>query len=515
MSKLLIGWAEESLVPEKKVSLYGQFYERISQFVESEITATAMAVESSGDCMILVSADLTDVPKFMMDLIRKNFRKLNSEIDPMKIIVSATHTHTSHTFADPSIDGDEIGVGLEARGIINEFTGGGMEYEALVTAGDDIMTPVEAALFVAEKIAKAAAAAWENRKEALYANEFGRAAVGMCRRVSYDDGTAEMWGDTNTANFTALEGGNDSGIELIYTFDTNKKLTGVVANIACPSQILEQRSFISADYWGRAKANIRAKLGPDVYLLGLGGAGGDQCPRDLVRWVEPETPIDDPHVKRPNPIRRKADPSMFDISGCNRVGKRVSNEILSVLEEITEYKDEALLVHRVKSIDLPLRKATKTEYNNAVREIEYFVEKNKERGRFTFEDNAKVYVHAGLISRYRYQQFTETVTVESHIVRFGDVAFATNPFELFLDFGNRIKARSYADQTFVVQLACGSDGYLPTEKAERAGHYSAYITSGSVGHEGGDLLVREQLKEINEMFEDNLRGVNANFHVDA
>ena len=323
----------------------------------------------------------------------------------------------------------------------------------------------------------------------------------MCRRVAYDDGTAEMWGDTNTANFTALEGGNDSGIELIYTFDKNKKLTGVVANIACPSQILEQRSFISADYWGRAKANIRAKLGSDVYLLGLGGAGGDQCPRDLVRWVEPETPIDDPHVKRPNPIRRKADPSMFDISGCNKAGKRISNEIISVYEDITEYKDSAVLTHKVISLDLPLRKATKTEYNNAVREIEYYVEKTKDKPTFTFEDNAKVYVHAGLISRYRYQQFAEIFTVESHIVRFGDVAFATNPFELFLDYGNRIKARSYAAQTFIVQLCCGKGGYLPTEKAEKAGHYSAYITSGNVGHDGGDLLVREQLKTINEMFE--------------
>ena len=53
----------------------------------------------------------------------------------------------------------------------------------------------------------------------------------MCRRVSYDDGTAEMWGDTRRGDFVALEGGNDSGIELIYTFDKNKKLTGVVANI--------------------------------------------------------------------------------------------------------------------------------------------------------------------------------------------------------------------------------------------------------------------------------------------
>ena len=501
MSKLLIGWAEETLVPkDKKISLAGQFYERISQFVESEITATAMAVESNGEQMILVSADLPGVPEFLMDVAREKLAALAPDVDPMKLIVAATHTHTSHTLAAPVQKPDTYSIASTQK-ILKEFMKGDQEYKALVTADDSVMDPCEATLFVGEQIAKAAAAAWANRSEALYANEFGRAAVGMCRRVAYIDGTAEMWGDTNTADFDAMEGGNDNGIELIFTFDPNKKLTGIVANIACPSQVLEQRSFISADFWGRAKANLRAKFGDDIFLLGLGGAGGDQCPRDLVRWVEPETPIDDPHVKRPNPIRRKADPSTFDISGCNRIGKRISNEIISVFEEITEYHDEAKLEHRVRTIDLPLRKATKTEYNNAIREIEYYVNKTAENSVFTFEDNAKCYVHSGLIGRYRVQQFTELYPIESHIVRFGDVAFATNPFELFLDFGNRLKARSYAAQTFVVQLCCGKGGYLPTAKAEKAGHYSAYITSGNVGHEGGDLLVRKQLKEINEMFE--------------
>ena len=500
MSKLLIGWAEESLVPEKKLRLQGQLYERISQFVESEITATAMAVESDGEQMIMVSCDLTSIPQFLMDMVRENVARLNPEIDVMKVMLAATHTHTSHTLADPNPKKDKIQPVL-AKDILLEFIGEKQEYKPLVTPDETVMDPKDATVFVADKIAKAVDRAWRSREEALYANEFGRAAVGMCRRVSYDDGTAEMWGDTNTANFTALEGGNDSGVELIYTFDKNKNLTGVVANIACPSQILEQRSFISADFWGRARANIRAKLGNGVYLLGLGGAGGDQCPRDLVRWVQPETPIDDPHVKRKYPIRRKADPSMFDISGCNRAGKRVSNEILSVLEEITEYKSEACLEHRVMNIDLPLRKATKSEYQNAMREIQYYLDKNAGREEMNFEDYAKMYVHLGLVSRYRYQQFTESYTVESHMIRFGDVAFATNPFELFLDFGNRLKARSYAAQTFIVQLCCGRGGYLPTEKAEKAGHYSAYITSGNVGHEGGDMFIREQLKNINEMFD--------------
>ena len=51
---ILIGWAEESLVPEKKVSLAGQFFERISQYVESEISVTAMAVEKGQEQMILL-----------------------------------------------------------------------------------------------------------------------------------------------------------------------------------------------------------------------------------------------------------------------------------------------------------------------------------------------------------------------------------------------------------------------------------------------------------------------------
>ena len=508
MSKLLIGWAEETLVPAKKVSLAGQFYERISQFVESEITATAMAVESSGDCMIMVSADMTSIPAYLMELVRAKFSALCPDVDPNKIMIAATHTHCSHTLAptpECKIKGRTKNpvYGITTKDILAEFMPPEKEYKALVTADDTVIKPAEATEFVSTQIANACAKAWANRKAAMIANEFGRAAVGMCRRVHYDDGTSQMWGDTNSANFVALEGGNDSGIELLYVFDGEKKLTGVVANIACPSQILEQRSFISADYWGRAKAIIREKLGSDVYLLGLGGAGGDQCPRDLVRWVEPETPIDDPHVIRPLPLKHKADPSMFDISGCNKAGKRVANEIISVYEDMDRdaITDDVKFEHRVISLDLPLRKATMAEYNHAIREIEYFVQKNADKPVFDYADNAKMYVNAGLIKRYREQQYVETFNIEYHAIRFGNVAFVTNPFELFLDFGNRIKARSYAEQTFIVQLCCGAGGYLPTEKAEKAGHYSAYITSGNVGHEGGDLYVRESLKEIAEMWE--------------
>ena len=46
MSNLKFGWSEISITPDKKVSLAGQFAERISEYVEKPVTATAMAVEA-------------------------------------------------------------------------------------------------------------------------------------------------------------------------------------------------------------------------------------------------------------------------------------------------------------------------------------------------------------------------------------------------------------------------------------------------------------------------------------
>lgn len=85
------------------------------------------------------------------------------------------------------------------------------------------------------------------------------------------------------------------------------------------------------------------------------------------------------------------------------------------------------------------------------------------------------------MARYEHQQNTDLHDAEVHVIRLGEIAFATNSFELFLDYGNRIRARSKAQQTFLIQLCCGSDGYLPTEKAERGSHYSAYVSSGGNG----------------------------------
>ena len=498
MEKIKMGWAEVDMTPAKgnKISLQGQFFERITDEVESPITVTAFALESGNEQMVIVSCDIVSVGKNVVDGVRA---KLQGKIDlPLeKIMIGAIHSHTSMKYKAQSVVGEKGG--KNSFQVLQALVPEDMAYKPLVSA-EECLSPEQCLEIFVNAISEAVIKAWEGRTEGYYQNAFGRVAVGMCRRVCYDDGSAKMWGDTNHANFDALEGGNDSGMELIYTFDANKQLTGVIANIACPAQVVEHRSFISSDYWGKVKENLRAKFGKHIQVLGLCSAAGDQCPRDMIRWVNPETPIDDPNIKRENLIERRADPSMFDISGLKLVGKRISNEIISVLEELgDDYKDEGLLVHEVVDLELPIRKVTIAEYNASLDAIERFIDKNRGR-RIGFDDNAAMHVHAGNIARYELQKTLNNFTTEIHIVRFGDIAIATNPFELFLDYGNRIRARSKAKQTFLIQLCCDCLSYLPTEKAEKGSHYSAYISSGVTGHVGGDILVRTTLERINKMF---------------
>jgi len=243
---------------------------------------------------------------------------------------------------------------------------------------------------------------------------------------------------------------------------------------------------------------LRKEYGEDIFLLSLCSAAGDQCPRDMIRWVEPETPINDPNIVRNDVTVRVADPSMFDIKGCELIGRRIANEIFYALEDVTEYVGEAEFEHKNLTVDMPLRRVTPAERDAAIKAIEDFADKIDD-GTINFADNARMHIHAGMVARSKVQEKIDVVPIEVHVLRLGNIAFATNPYELFLDYGNQIRARSKASQTFLIQLACGSYGYLPTEKAEKGSHYSAYVSSGTAGHEGGELLVRKTVSEINGM----------------
>lgn len=502
MEKLLFGWAEEDITPKKKVALDGQFAERISEYVEKPLTVTALTLKKGEEHVIFVSCDLVGVSTSMVEAVRDELCDNTLGIRCDNIVLSAIHTHTGPIYRNAR-PAKKQGYSITFRSLLQSMLPVSKKYveKVNITSNEDICTISENFDLILEKIVKAIKASWENLREGSYANGFGRAPVGMCRRAVYTDGSAQMWGNTETAFFTELEGGNDSGIELLYVYDDRKELSGIVANLACPAQCVQHRLFVSPDFWGEVKVLLRKHFGKDIFLLPQCSAAGDQCPVDLVRWVEPDSDLNDPNITRENPSKRRGDPSMFDIQGMKKAGKRIANEIIEVFEnELCAPIEDAILTHEMKELSLPLRQVTMEDVKRSEAAIKaYLAEKE---GDVCYNDAAKLQQHLGVLRRAKLQERQSTVAVETHVVRLGSIAFVTNPFELFLNYGNQIKARSHAEQTFIVQLANGCMGYLPTKKAEDGGHYSAFVSSGQVGHAGGDLLVKDAIDRINDTFKE-------------
>jgi len=494
MNNLRIGWSERDITPkDKRIGLDGQFFDRYSEYVESPLSVTALAIETGGEQTVMVSCDLVGIKPTLIADVRAKVKVAIPELDTSKIIMNATHTHTSYVYRK---DVPGVGGGLRA---LEKYVPA--EMRPGIPVPENTATPNECHEFIACMAAEAVIEAWNKRAPSYYANEFGRAVIGHNRRVVYDDFTAKMYGDTKTANFYMPEAGEDSGVEMLYFFDENKNLTGVAVNIACPSQVVEHRRYISSDYWGKAKVLLREKFGKDLFVLGLCSAAGDISPRDMVRWVNPINPIDDPNIKRTHNTKRVSDTSMFEPEGTWELGRRVARVVEDRLEAAREaMRDTDILKHKKVDMDFPIRTVSITEYEQAKRDLNEHLELCRGKEKLSFEDSAKLHLCCGTMDRFELQQKASIVTKEIHFIRFGDVAIATNPFELFLNYGLRIKARCEAPQTFLIQLCCDGAGYLPTPEAERGSHYSAYVSSGITGHEGGNLLVSKTLSELNKFF---------------
>ncbi|MBR3933380.1 MAG: hypothetical protein IKJ68_05690 [Clostridia bacterium] len=494
---LKIGMYEQDLTPIGPVNLPGQFYQRVSDKVESKVCANIFACEGEDGAQLIIAAiDQTSITSALYNAIKEEVAKKCPQIDAQKLIVSATHIHTAPGYKSPV---KEVLKGASFDNIYNYFPVGSRYVPLCENA--EYMDEEEYFVILKDKIADGIVSAWNKRQKAYIAPEFGRAVVGHSRRVAYNDGTAKMYGIADKATFSEMESGNDSGVELLYVFDESKKPMGVIANIACPAQVLEHCSFISSDYWGKTREMLKQDLGSDFVTVGLCAAAGCQAPRDMIRFVLPDTM--DPNLVRDNEQRpRKTDPDMYAIEGAIEIGERVSMEILRKLKYAKEnMQEDAAVKNEVKNLNLPLRKVTETDRLNAQKSIDEYFNKHQKK-EYDAYDKAAIHIFVGVLDRYKQQETERFFKMELHTARLGNIAFATNPFELFLDYGNKIRARSVATQTFLIQLACGKGGYLPTKKAEQGSHYSAYVASGNVGHDGGEILVGETLETIAELFKD-------------
>lgn len=454
-SELHVGAATIDITPARPVALDGQMHVRIAEKAETPIFATALALESrEGDTAldqaIMISCDLVAIRQGLIELVREKAKDKLPGFDLNKLILNATHTHT----APVTMKGERYGL-----------------------LRQDVMLPMEYTEFLVDRLVEAAAQSWNHRKPGKTGWGQGQAVIAQNRRATYADGTAKMYGPTNVPEFRAIEGYEDHNLDVLFFWDENDTLIATAVNVPCPSQEVEGLKVIHADFWDPVRRQLRERHGKDLHVLAWTGAAGDQVPRPM--------------------YGKAADERMRRLRGLTRL-EEVARRVVRGWEEAYEGAklepvSGAVLQHHTRKIDLPWRKVTEKELADAQMAVEQYKDDPKEQWRYLWNKS--------VVDRYEAEKAgtSGVFQMELHALRLGDVAIATNEFELFTDYGVQMKSRSPAVQTFLIQLT-GSAGYLPTPRAVAGGSYSAIIQSSRVGPEGGQVLVDETVKAFNDLW---------------
>ncbi len=91
------------------------------------------------------------------------------------------------------------------------------------------------------------------------------------------------------------------------------------------------------------------------------------------------------------------------------------------------------------------------------------------------------------------------ITVPLQVVRIGDLAIAAIPFETFAEIGLKIKDKSPFADTFTIELANDSRGYLPTPRQHDLGGYETWMGTNRVQLDASDLITKTILEMMAEL----------------
>ena len=482
---LEIGWHEVDVTPAttKRIPLEGQYYQRLADKenpFHSRIKFVAAAMKRGSEYVLFGGLDNVTIWEPFTERVRTRVHELEPEISPERIYMGAIHTHS-------------------APAIRPAWT---PRAEEKAKKHPDVLGPNEYAEFAVERCAQAYVAAWRGRRRGGVQRAYGKASIGHCRLARYADGSTEMYSDTNRPDFVGMLEGEDDGVEMLFTVDESGRRTGLFLNVACPSQVMEANYQVSSDFAGATREKLKKIYGEGFNTIYQIGAAGCQSPRDLVR-------------------RDRTEPDGWHADMVEMLSDRL---VKCVVESSPKpVQSDVVLKHERHVVSVPMRRVSPQEIAAAEKSLaeleakwpgdsawDDFLAKthaNEAKGGPGPYDSklhpyAVMDVDKAVLKRAAEQDKVTEYTFEMNVTRIGDVAFVSCPFELYLAYGQIIKARSAATQTFIVEK-CGSGGYLPTPTSENSVGYSGGINVGKVGHEGGYRFCDLAVECINKMFKTN------------
>ncbi len=430
---LHIGAAQVNITPPVGSVLVGQWVARKSIGIHDELFASAMVLNSNEVKLALVSCDALSIGNTTKRAIREVVQR-ETGIDPEHVFLCATHTHTG-----PAV------------------------VSALGTNQDEEYT----AQFI-KFVAGAVKLANDRLEDAVVGIGSGQApGWAFPRRYWMKDGTVRMHPRKGDPDIVQVQGSADPELNVLYVQNMKGQVISVLVNFACHATVVGGDHAISADYPGAIRDLIQSVVGEDTVVLFANGACGDVCQIDVENLQRNESG----HAWR------------------RRMGIALGSEAMKVMAA-TDPMDStsAEIVIRKEIVPIPIREIPEGRLEAA---HELFADRPLDPPP-TVRDEI---VARELILLQREREQNPVAQAELMAVRIGHAAIIGIPAELFSELGQQIKAVSPWKPTFVVELANGCVGYIPTAEAFDGGGYETeLVRSSKLVPQAGEMVVQKAVQ---------------------
>lgn len=473
---LQAGAATSNITPEIGGEIIGGFVPYPSKHIHDELHARCLVLDDGKTKLALVVCDLLGIHRIVSTEARRLIQEMTG-IPPECVMISATHTHSATSALGKNR--------LKPEQELDEYQ-----------------------KFVARRIADGVARAANNRRPAQIA--FGTADVPehvFNRRWHMRPGTVpinpfggsdlvKMNPPAGSPNLTEPAGPTDPTVSFIAVREPSGAMISVFAAYSLHYVGGVGAADVSADYYGVFSERLKRLV---ERREGEAPAEPSDSPKTGSAGASPS------HVERPPFVAMMANGTSGDINNINfrnpRPAKKPYEQIRFVAEDVAakvyaamaklEYRDNISLAARYREPVIAWRRPND--------EQKKWMTETLAAGPKSKQDLS--YIYAERISRLA--EYPETTTVPLHILRIGDVCIGTMPCEVFVEIGLDFKRRSPLPHSFMVELAHGYFGYLPTPRQHQLGGYETWLGTNRLEINASDKLLDQLIEMAKEVVADH------------
>ena len=448
------GAATSNITPPLGETIVGSWTPIPATHIHDELHARCLVLDDGDSKVAIVLCDNVGIPEEVFDLAKQQIHDAIG-MPATHLLMASTHTHSATTARGPNKVVREKELTDYQKFLANRISD-------CVRRAVNQLEPARIGWGQVDEPSEVFNRRWYVTKSNLLSNPFGgfdQVRMNPPRGVDALDRPA---------------GPVDPQVSFVTAQSLDGRPIALLANYSLHYVGGVRKGDVSADYFGYFARFLADKFGaadqnpPFVGILSNGTSG------DINNI---------PFTKDVSETKKK---KYANYEKMQEVAQKVASRVYNAHGEV-QYQDWVPLAATASKLSLRARKPTPEM-------LEHFANLPDSGDD---KQHARTRIYADRIALLK--DAPDEVQVPLQVIRVGDLGIAAIPFETFAEIGLELKRRSPLAQTFTIELANGSFGYLPTPEQHRLGGYETWLGTNFVEYGASRKIVDNLL----EMFQEN------------